>query len=266
MMAALFAATYRIVSALSSGQRDGPSCPWRPTGRGIAPRRRGGDRVGRPDVGEGATMAAVNPTIAGDRQAIRTGDASCGSREPRRRRCSDPDDLRARRSSDPAQHSRADARRLAAGRLLRSRERSCGCGADSRSQVRRRAGRRLRARRGGRRSRPRRSRAVHHGISAGPDVDRVLATVLFTDIVDSTALAARLGDRGWRAFSTPTRSSCARGGRARRSRRRLHRRRRRGDLRRPGSRSPLRACSETVSMLSASRSGPAAHRRDREAR
>ena len=33
-----------------------------------------------------------------------------------------------------------------------------------------------------------------------PDVDRVLATVLFTDIVDSTALAARLGDRGWRAL------------------------------------------------------------------
>jgi class 3 adenylate cyclase/esterase/lipase len=30
------------------------------------------------------------------------------------------------------------------------------------------------------------------------DVERVLATVLFTDIVDSTALAARLGDRRWR--------------------------------------------------------------------
>jgi hypothetical protein len=29
-------------------------------------------------------------------------------------------------------------------------------------------------------------------------VDRVLATVLFTDIVDSTALAAALGDRAWR--------------------------------------------------------------------
>jgi class 3 adenylate cyclase len=28
--------------------------------------------------------------------------------------------------------------------------------------------------------------------------DRVLATVLFTDIVDSTARAASLGDRGWR--------------------------------------------------------------------
>jgi len=31
------------------------------------------------------------------------------------------------------------------------------------------------------------------------DIDRVLATVLFTDIVDSTARAAELGDRGWRA-------------------------------------------------------------------
>ncbi len=30
--------------------------------------------------------------------------------------------------------------------------------------------------------------------------DRVLATVLFTDIVDSTAQAAALGDRGWRAL------------------------------------------------------------------
>jgi class 3 adenylate cyclase len=30
-----------------------------------------------------------------------------------------------------------------------------------------------------------------------PDVDRVLATVLFTDIVDSTACASRLGDRAW---------------------------------------------------------------------
>ena len=32
------------------------------------------------------------------------------------------------------------------------------------------------------------------------DVDRILATVLFTDIVDSTARAAQLGDRGWRAL------------------------------------------------------------------
>jgi class 3 adenylate cyclase len=34
--------------------------------------------------------------------------------------------------------------------------------------------------------------------SEGPE--RVLATVLFTDIVGSTAKAAELGDRGWRAL------------------------------------------------------------------
>ena len=32
------------------------------------------------------------------------------------------------------------------------------------------------------------------------DLDRMLATVLFTDIVDSTATAAELGDKGWRAL------------------------------------------------------------------
>lgn len=36
------------------------------------------------------------------------------------------------------------------------------------------------------------------GAPAGPQPDRVLATVLFTDIVDSTGRAASLGDRRWR--------------------------------------------------------------------
>jgi class 3 adenylate cyclase len=35
------------------------------------------------------------------------------------------------------------------------------------------------------------------GVRPPPDPDRILATVLFTDIVDSTALAGRLGDRAW---------------------------------------------------------------------
>src|SRR5947207_10920914 len=35
------------------------------------------------------------------------------------------------------------------------------------------------------------------GISPAPDVDRLLATVLFTDIVGSTQRAAELGDRRW---------------------------------------------------------------------
>lgn len=36
------------------------------------------------------------------------------------------------------------------------------------------------------------------GVRAAPIVDRVLATMLFTDIVDSTRRAVRLGDRRWR--------------------------------------------------------------------
>jgi class 3 adenylate cyclase len=36
------------------------------------------------------------------------------------------------------------------------------------------------------------------GVRPGPPTERVLATVLFTDIVDSTRLAGELGDRRWR--------------------------------------------------------------------
>src|SRR5207247_4020546 len=36
------------------------------------------------------------------------------------------------------------------------------------------------------------------GIRPAPEPDRVLATVLFTDIVGSTAMAAELGDQRWR--------------------------------------------------------------------
>jgi class 3 adenylate cyclase len=36
------------------------------------------------------------------------------------------------------------------------------------------------------------------GVRRGPDHDRVLVTVLFTDIVGSTERASELGDRGWR--------------------------------------------------------------------
>jgi class 3 adenylate cyclase len=38
------------------------------------------------------------------------------------------------------------------------------------------------------------------GVRRTPDPDRVLATVLFTDLVDSTRRAADLGDRRWRAL------------------------------------------------------------------
>ena len=37
------------------------------------------------------------------------------------------------------------------------------------------------------------------------DVDRVLATVVFSDIVESTRAAERLGDRQWRALLDQTR-------------------------------------------------------------
>jgi class 3 adenylate cyclase len=37
-----------------------------------------------------------------------------------------------------------------------------------------------------------------------PDPDRVLATVLFTDIVDSTMTASSVGDRAGSACSMPT--------------------------------------------------------------
>jgi pimeloyl-ACP methyl ester carboxylesterase len=38
------------------------------------------------------------------------------------------------------------------------------------------------------------------GVRPAPESDRVLATVLFTDVVGSTQHAARLGDRAWRAL------------------------------------------------------------------
>ncbi len=38
------------------------------------------------------------------------------------------------------------------------------------------------------------------GVRRGPEPDRVLATVLFTDLVGSTERAARLGDRRWRVL------------------------------------------------------------------
>ena len=38
------------------------------------------------------------------------------------------------------------------------------------------------------------------GVRPAADIDRVLATVLFTDIVGSTETAARLGDRAWRVL------------------------------------------------------------------
>ena len=49
---------------------------------------------------------------------------------------------------------------------------------------------------------------------AAEDMDRVLATVLFTDIVDSTGRAAAMGDREWRRIARSPRRGRARRGQA----------------------------------------------------
>src|SRR2546427_3081242 len=40
-----------------------------------------------------------------------------------------------------------------------------------------------------------------------PEIDKVLATVLFTDIVDSTRRQAELGDRGWKELRSEEHTS-----------------------------------------------------------
>jgi pimeloyl-ACP methyl ester carboxylesterase/class 3 adenylate cyclase len=80
--------------------------------------------------------------------------------------------------------------------------------------------------------------AVHHA-----NRDRVLATVLFTDIVASTMRAAELGDRAWREVLEPRRARRPRCLRARRPRRQAHRRWSTVGLRRPGDCDP---CAEAL--------------------
>ena len=96
------------------------------------------------------------------------------------------------------------------------------------------------------------------GDRPGPADDRVLATVLFTDIVGSTDLAARLGDQRWLELKAAhdalvrvaARAVPGHGGRH-------HRRRVPGDLRRPGPGRALRLGDRDVGpRRSASRSGP----------
>ena len=71
--------------------------------------------------------------------------------------------------------------------------------------------------------------------------DRVLATVLFTDIVDSTATAATMGDAKWRDL-LEEHDRIAKGAHrpVPRHVRPRHRRRVARDVRRPGERGPLR--------------------------
>src|SRR5205823_9540841 len=53
---------------------------------------------------------------------------------------------------------------------------------------------------GYRRSHHRRGTRIPDGFRSEVEPDRVLATVMFTDIVDSTQRASELGDRGWGAL------------------------------------------------------------------
>ena len=91
--------------------------------------------------------------------------------------------------------------------------------------------------------------------------DRVLATVLFTDIVGSTERAAELGDRALaRRCSSSTTTARPRASSARFRGREVEDDRRRvpGDLRRPGARDPLRLRDRRRRPgRSASRSAPA---------
>ena len=70
-MAAMFAATYpERVSALVLANATArpwwaPDHPW-----ASSPSLAGAHRDRRPDLGEGLTMAAVNPTIAGDEKFV----------------------------------------------------------------------------------------------------------------------------------------------------------------------------------------------------
>ena len=85
-------------------------------------------------------------------------------------------------------------------RVVRTEEAPLPGRADPRSGTGAPCGRRPPAvgRRSGRR--PRRDRRASDGHPERPQLDRVLATVLFTDIVDSTKKAAELGDAPWKGL------------------------------------------------------------------
>ena len=81
-----------------------------------------------------------------------------------------------------------------------------------------------------------------HRESSESELERVLATVLFTDIVDSTRSAAEMGDKTWRRLLDSHDQLAKTDGReASRQPDQDHRRRHSGDVRRTGTCGPLRA-------------------------
>ena len=111
-------------------------------------------------------------------------------------------------------------------------------------------------------------RAFLTGTRVAEEPDRVLATVMFTDVVGSTERAASLGDRRWTELldahdaRRPPRARGLPWSRDQDDRRRLPR-----DVRRTGARHPLRACdSFRRDRARHRRARRPAHRRDRASR
>ena len=85
------------------------------------------------------------------------------------------------------------------------------------------------------------------GVRPVPEVDRVLATVLFTDIVDSTKRAAEIGDQKWKQLLAAHHERIAGGDRpSSRPRGRHDGRRVLRDVRRSGSCRPMRASDRGI--------------------
>ena len=86
-----------------------------------------------------------------------------------------------------------------------------------------------------------RCRSSSPGLAHAPEPERMLATVLFTDIVDSTRTAAELGDRRWReVLERHQRAVRDALGALQRPRGEVDRGRLSGHVRRPRPRDPLR--------------------------
>jgi class 3 adenylate cyclase len=203
MMAALFAATYpeRVVSLVLANATARPAwAPDNPTG--VAPEIVDALVAGVDEAwGEGLTMASVNPSIAGDDRAVQAWGRFL-------RLAASPSVAAAVIRMLFELDVRPVLPTIRVPTLVVSRRDSLFSAASGRAMAD---------------LIPRAQfvevPGVDYGLAVGDvdpvideveafvtgsrpahDVDRVLATVLFTDIVDSTVRAAELGDRGWRAL------------------------------------------------------------------
>ena len=156
----------RLEDASGAGLGEHHHPPRRPR------RRRSGDQ-GQPGEGDLVLYGSADLVAGCSSSTSWTSCGSCSSRCPREREAALP------RRGGPAAGC-ASARRASSGVVLLTYERQA-------EQA---------AARGPRWDTPGRER--RRSFRAAEDTDRVLATVLFTDIVDSTGRAAAAGDREWR--------------------------------------------------------------------